>query len=271
MAASLAMMPGVVVAGARAAAAAPARARSSSSAISAGLVIVPGSAPTRPLGASAAILPRGATTRRSVGVASFSGPSVVVSRRRGAFVVRAASGDGPAPPEESSPGKPLAGAAFAVGLALFAATSLSGAPTLAALERDAVPLDVALSNGRPTVVEFYADWCEVCKESAPVVFDVERTYGSKVNFVMLNIDNTRWSGEMEQYGVDGIPHLVFLDKAGKSEGMVVGKFPRQALEANVSALSQGAPTLPYGKDALAAGGATPVRVADVVGTPAAAV
>ena len=36
--------------------------------------------------------------------------------------------------------------------------------------------------------------CEVCKESAPVVYDVERAYGSKVNFVMLNIDNTKWWG-----------------------------------------------------------------------------
>lgn len=65
--------------------------------------------------------------------------------------------------------------------------------------------------------------CEVCKESAPAVFDVERQYGSKVNFVMLNIDNTKWGGEMDQYGVDGIPHIVFLDKEGASEGQVVGK------------------------------------------------
>ena len=27
-----------------------------------------------------------------------------------------------------------------------------------------------------------------------MVYDVERAYGSKVNFVMLNIDNTKWWG-----------------------------------------------------------------------------
>ena len=176
----------------------------------------------------------------------------------------------PSPPEDpASGGKALAGAGFALGVALFAATSLGGAPTLASLERDAIPLDAALANGRPTVVEFYADWCEVCKESAPNVYDVEREFGERVNFVMLNIDNTKWGGEMDQYGVDGIPHIVFLDKRGKSEGQVVGRFPKQALRANVQALSVGETKLPFAK--LEDGVATPVQSSGIADAPGIAV
>jgi thiol-disulfide isomerase/thioredoxin len=54
----------------------------------------------------------------------------------------------------------LAGGAVAMGVVVFAASRLlAGGPSLAALESEAVPLDVALSNGRPTLVEFYASWC----------------------------------------------------------------------------------------------------------------
>jgi hypothetical protein len=56
----------------------------------------------------------------------------------------------------------LAGGAVAAGVALFLAVRLlTGGPSIAALEQEAVPLDVALRNGKPTVVEFYASWC-VC-------------------------------------------------------------------------------------------------------------
>jgi hypothetical protein len=43
-------------------------------------------------------------------------------------------------------------------VAFAASRLLVGGPSLAALEQQAVPLEVALSNGKPTVMEFYANW-----------------------------------------------------------------------------------------------------------------
>ena len=111
------------------------------------------------------------------------------------------------------------------------------------------------------MLEFYADWCEVCKESAPTVYAVETAHGKAVNFVMLNIDNAKWSDEMDAYGVDGIPHLEFLDAAGESEGFIVGKFPREVLESNVAALEAGERELPYAKRYGAASKATTQDIA----------
>ena len=111
-------------------------------------------------------LPRlGATTVKNNNV--IGAKASLAWRRRGVTLTVRAEGEDtatPAPlppsPEEDAggAGKTLAGAGFAVGVGLFALTTLGGAPTLASLEKDAVPLDVAMSNGRPTVVEFYADW-----------------------------------------------------------------------------------------------------------------
>ena len=80
----------------------------------------------------------------------------------------------------------------------------------------------ALSNGKPTVLEFYADWCEACKEMAPDMIEAKKENANKVDVVLLNVDNSRWRDLIEEYDVNGIPKLTFFDDKGEYKGFSLG-------------------------------------------------
>lgn len=116
--------------------------------------------------------------------------------------------------------------------------------SLADLNEKSTPLEVALSNGKPSLIEFYANWCTVCQKMAPDIATLEEEYADKTNFVMLNVDNSKWLPEMLQYRVDGIPHFVFLDKNAQAQAETIGDQPRTIMGSNLEALIAGSP-LPY--------------------------
>lgn len=130
---------------------------------------------------------------------------------------------------------------------LFLSSRLDFGVSLKDISVAALPFEEALSNGKPTVVEFYADWCEVCRELAPDVYKIEQQYKDRVNFVMLNVDNTKWEQELDEFGVEGIPHFAFLDREGNEEGNVVGRLPRKYLLENVEALARGEGSIPHAR------------------------
>ena len=88
--------------------------------------------------------------------------------------------------------------------------------------RTLLNLNIALSNGKPTVFEFYADWCEACKEMAPDMIDAEKQNSNKVDIVLLNVDNSRWFDLIDKYDVNGIPQLTFFDDKGEFKGFSLG-------------------------------------------------
>lgn len=118
------------------------------------------------------------------------------------------------------------------------------AASLSKIDEQSTPLEVALTNGKPSLLEFYANWCTVCQKMAPDIAELEKQYADKVNFVMLNVDNTKWLPELLRYRVDGIPHFVYLGNDGNPVAQAIGDIPRNVMASNIEALVTNT-SLPY--------------------------
>lgn len=109
------------------------------------------------------------------------------------------------------------------------------------LARQSPDLAVALADGRPTLVEFYADWCEACRAMAPAMDRLEQQHRGALDVVLLNVDNPRWQAELERFEVNGIPQLELFDGSGRPVGRSIGARSAPELEALTAALLQGEP------------------------------
>jgi thiol:disulfide interchange protein len=138
----------------------------------------------------------------------------------------------------------IAAAVLSVALFLGFQTENSSS-SLASQAKQATTLEVALNNNKPTLTEFYADWCNSCQAMAGDLAQIKKSYGDRVNFVMLNVDNTKWLPEMMRYRVDGIPHFLFMNTQGEAISQAIGEQPKNILEANLEALIANKP-IPYG-------------------------
>ena len=83
--------------------------------------------------------------------------------------------------------------------------------------------EIAFNNNKPTFLEFYAEWCEVCKEMAPKVSVLREQYEEDINFVFLNVDNQKWENYIRKFEVNGIPQVNLFDREGNLKSTFIGK------------------------------------------------
>ena len=96
--------------------------------------------------------------------------------------------------------------------------------------------EIAFTNNRPTFLEFYAEWCEVCKEMAPKVADLKDEYEKDINFVFLNVDNPKWENYLRKFNVNGIPQLNLFNSNGNLEATFIGKQDEETIKVSLQNL-----------------------------------
>jgi thiol-disulfide isomerase/thioredoxin len=92
------------------------------------------------------------------------------------------------------------------------------APIVAIHDLDGKSVDLGQYIGKkPVFLEFWATWCEVCKELLPRVRAAQSTYGSKVEFIGINVTINQSPARVREYlETEKPPFRTLYDDEGTS-------------------------------------------------------
>jgi thioredoxin 1 len=65
-----------------------------------------------------------------------------------------------------------------------------------------------INREKPTLVDFYADWCGPCKLMGPVLQEVKKRLGESASIIKVNVDQSPETAV--HYNVQGVPTLLLF-------------------------------------------------------------
>ncbi|MFD3523048.1 tetratricopeptide repeat protein [Streptomyces sp. NPDC058653] len=101
----------------------------------------------------------------------------------------------------------------------------------AGFERDVIQRSAEV----PVVIDFWAEWCEPCKQLSPVLERLARDYNGR--FVLAKVDVDANQMLMQQFGIQGIP-AVFAVVAGQALPLFQGAAPEGQIRETLDQLIQ---------------------------------
>ncbi|OYW76412.1 MAG: hypothetical protein B7Z37_08760 [Verrucomicrobia bacterium 12-59-8] len=114
-------------------------------------------------------------------------------------------------------------------LILAAATSLAlasdfpkGSPSFQA--SSATAMSAAKKSGKPVILVFSAAWCPPCQTMKHDVYPSAevKAFHDKFVWAYIDVDDPRNESAATKYGVTSIPHIEFLNAAGKEIDKQIG-------------------------------------------------
>lgn len=94
-------------------------------------------------------------------------------------------------------------------------------------------LDRLLAAGEPVFVFFHSNTCVQCVQMTEIVAEVHPSFANRVALVDVNVYDEQNANLLRRAGVQAIPTLIFVDRAGQAQGYVGVMEPddlRQQLE-----------------------------------------
>ena len=97
-----------------------------------------------------------------------------------------------------------------------------------------IPLEQALSSGKPTLAEFGRGTCIPCKAMKPILEELTAEYEGKLNVVVVEIDDHM--DQTREHGIMAIPTQIFFDSSGQEIARHIGFYAKEDIIAQLKSM-----------------------------------